>query len=90
MKNIGFLKSTLLFILIAAFILPNFKILAEENLEIISIRINRLNTLEMGIKNHQSEIALDNYQKFNYIIDNNFGLEQLREQAERLVSKYVN
>jgi hypothetical protein len=38
-------------------------------------------------KNHPSEIALDNYEKFDYIINNNGTLEELENKIKQIVTK---
>ena len=51
----------------------------------IVIRINRSN-LESN-DNHQSEIALDNYNEFNYIIENDGSIEELIEKVKQILIK---
>ena len=52
-------------------------LLDDEDLDVISIRVER-NMERMGKENkHESETALDDYRMFNYIVDNNGTLEDL-------------
>ena len=59
----------------------------------ILIRVNRPD-IEENInssrdKAHPSEIALDNFQHFNYIIDNSGSLEELENKIQKIVMKIV-
>lgn len=56
------------------------------NTKIIPVRINRLNKEMYIIKEHSSEIALDDYNQFHYIIDNVGTLDVFRKQSEWLVN----
>ena len=55
----------------------------------ISIRINRNMYLpgggELGYKEHESETALDNYDDWDYIIDNNGTIDDLINQVRRIL-----
>jgi hypothetical protein len=56
----------------------------RENEKVISIRINRNNEYDEKINEHESETALDNYDRFDYIIDNDFTLEHLEREIEKI------
>ena len=49
----------------------------------ILIRINRLGFEDTG--NHESEIALDNYYKFDYIVDNNSTIDDLIKKIREIL-----
>ena len=49
----------------------------------ILIRINRLGFEDTG--NHESEIALDNYDKFDYIVDNNSTIDDLIKKIREIL-----
>lgn len=52
---------------------------------VVTVRINR----ETGrIDNHESETALDNYEHFDCIIDNNHGRESLKKNIYALMENY--
>lgn len=66
---------------------PN-EVESVKNLDGLCIRINRnLCCTDSRDLNHPSEIALDNYTNFDYIIDNNCTLDELRVKVEDLISK---
>lgn len=48
------------------------------------IRLTRTTEVPEEIANHPSETALDNYSKFNYIIDNTGSVEDLYQQLTKL------
>jgi len=59
-----------------------------EDYETIVIRIKRdINTQEL-ISSHDSETALDDWNEWNYIVENNGTLEELRGSAKE-ISKYL-
>ena len=65
--------------------------LLKEKFISISIRIERADKIE--IHNHLSETSLDDYNNWNYIVDNNDTLEVLKESAETVyedVTFHVN
>jgi uridine kinase len=49
---------------------------------IITIRINRGIDRDAEFNQHESETALDNYEYFDYVFENNGTVEELREKAE--------
>ena len=57
----------------------------------LTIRINRDSVLRTGkvfdTDNHESETALDNYQGFDYVIDNNGTIEELKEVVKDILIK---
>ena len=59
-------------------LLDEIEMLKEKYPDAISIRINRDfdNGLSDSEKNHITEIALDNYDKFDYVVDNDNQLEK--------------
>ena len=59
-------------------LLDEIEVLKEKYPKSISIRINRDfdNGLSDSEKNHITEIALDNYDKFDYVVDNDNQLEK--------------
>lgn len=57
--------------------------------ESITIRINRNNDLNNSVNEHPSEKELDFYDKFNYTIDNNGSLDDLRLQAIRIADEII-
>ena len=87
MKNTGFLKSTLLFILIAAFILPNFKILAEENLEIIC-QIEEIDKECQSISKEACQALLQRCKQ--YYEEKSFELEQDISDTSKKEKSYEN
>lgn len=54
--------------------------------KVISIKMNRNAEVDMSIaqKNHYTEIGLDNFFDFDYIIDNNYSLDDLRLKAKEI------
>jgi len=56
---------------------------------ICSVRINRNSAIKMGIKDHESETALDNYENFNYIYENNGTLDDLNTFAEFIAEELM-
>jgi len=57
---------------------------------IIPIRIDRESDLDDATAWHESETALDNYNGFNYFVDNNGSLEDLKESAEKIVNEIIS
>lgn len=57
----------------------------SDKYETYSVRINRPLNREGQQHEHISEIALDGYQEFSYIIENNAGLSELKESAFALI-----
>lgn len=53
--------------------------------ETYSIRINRLMNRDNMLHEHDSEKALDHYQEFSYLVDNNEGLDELRDSAVGII-----
>ena len=57
----------------------------------LTIRINRDSVLRTGklfdTDNHESETALDDYQGFDYVIDNNGTIEELKEVVKDILIK---
>lgn len=54
----------------------------------VVIRVNRQDLLRLGhidIDEHPSEVALDNYSDFDYIIDNNGDMEQLIKRVDQVL-----
>ena len=64
-----------------------FKKDIPKDFTVTTIRINRNLNREASFNEHESEKALDNYNEFNYVIDNNGTLEDLREEAKELISR---
>lgn len=61
--------------------------LGNNGLKAVSVRVER----GTGIQDdHPSETALDDYECFNYLIDNNGTLEELRASAKALVEEIMN
>lgn len=54
----------------------------------ILIRINRVTDNAVGTT-HISETALDDFNDWDYVIDNNYGLEDLRIHAEYILKKHL-
>jgi hypothetical protein len=55
---------------------------------VVSIKMLRDNTddsLTEEQKNHYTEVGLDNYNNFDYIIKNNSSLDELKELAEKVI-----
>lgn len=61
----------------------------EREFDVITIRINRPMNREDITNEHVSEKQLDNYTHWDYIIDNNFGLEELKLEADNIVLDLV-
>lgn len=57
-----------------------------DDCEVIPIRINRNMEQMQMIKQHASELALDDYGQFHYIIDNNDTLDKFRLNSEWVVN----
>lgn len=59
-----------------------------EDINVITIRINRknINTNKGNISSHESEIALNDWKEWNYIVDNNGTLDDLNDSAIKVVS----
>lgn len=64
-----------------------FKKDIPKDFTVTTIRINRNLNREAGFNEHESEKALDNYNEFDYVIDNNGTLEDLKEGAKELISR---
>lgn len=64
-----------------------FKKDIPKDFTVTTIRINRDLNREAGFNEHESEKALDNYNEFDHIIDNNGTLEDLRKEAKELISR---
>ena len=56
---------------------------------VTSIRINRNldNLLSINEKNHITETGLDNYQKFDYVIDNNRDYNYLEKEVSKILEE---
>ncbi len=79
------LESSSLFTLITDVRFPNeIEVFYDmpEDYKIITIRVERKLNTESDIAQHESETALDNYDCWNYIVDNNGSLEDLRYSAK--------
>lgn len=60
----------------------------KEFKDVITIKmIRESEELTSNQQKHQTEIALDNYSDFDYIIDNNKSLKELEERAKLLVKE---
>lgn len=59
---------------------------------VIKIKIKRKNTSELTKKqqNHQSEIDLDNYTDYDYVINNDGTLEDLKEKTKKIIEVIEN
>jgi hypothetical protein len=67
-----------------------FNSLLSDELEVVSIRVERnINTQEI-IANHDSETALDNWLEWNYVVDNNGTLDALKASAEKIVEDILD
>lgn len=64
-----------------------FKKDIPKDFTVTTIRINRDLNREAGFNEHESEKALDNYNEFDYVINNNGTLEDLKEGAKELISR---
>jgi hypothetical protein len=69
--------------------LNEIELFKKEELDIITIRINRPMNREDATNEHVSEKQLDNYTHWDYIIENNFGLEELQLEADNIVLDLV-
>lgn len=58
-----------------------------DNYETITIRINRNINTNKQFAFHDSETALDNWNEYDYIVDNNSNLFELRESATVIVNE---
>ena len=54
---------------------------------LVTVRVNRNNTENVINGEHFSEVALDDYSKFDYIIENDGTLEDLKKKAEEFCEK---
>ena len=54
--------------------------------EVVPVRINRYQENMEMIKQHASEVALDDYETFHYIIENDKSLDDLRQCSDWLIS----
>jgi hypothetical protein len=62
----------------------------DDSYEIIAIRIERnINTQEQ-MASHPSETSLDGWKEWNYIVENNGTLEDLKDSAEVITNDIVN
>jgi hypothetical protein len=59
----------------------------RDNERLISIRINRTNEYNEMTNEHESEKALDSYDKFDYIIDNDSTLEHLEREIAKIAKE---
>lgn len=64
-----------------------FKKDISKDFTVTTIRINRNLNREAGFNEHESEKALDNYNEFDYVIDNNGTLEDLKNKVKELISR---
>lgn len=58
----------------------------------ILIRLRRDLCTDLNLANHPSETSLDNYEGFNYVIDNNGSIEELIEKVKQILitEKIIN
>ena len=54
---------------------------------LVTVRVNRTDKDNVFNSEHFSEVALDEYAKFDYVIDNNGTLEDLKKKAEEFCEK---
>lgn len=54
---------------------------------LVTVRVNRTDKKNVVNSEHFSEVALDEYNKFDYMIDNNGTLEDLKKKAEEFCEK---
>lgn len=59
------------------------------NFNTITIRINRNTDLNNSVNEHPSEKELDFYDKFNYTIDNNGSLDDLKTKAIKIADEII-
>ena len=80
------------FTIITDFRFPNEKWVLDtsEEFRTISIRINRDIFREKMSSLHDSEIALDSFTKFDFIIDNNSTLEKFEENIKDIFQKLLD
>jgi len=64
-----------------------FKKDIPKDFTVTTIRINRNLNREASFNEHESENALDNYNEFDYVIDNNGTLEDLKNKVKELISR---
>lgn len=58
----------------------------DEEYRLVTLRVNRNVTHSAPGQDHASELALDNYNQFDYIIDNTGSLNDLEAAAETIMS----
>ena len=54
---------------------------------LVTVRVNRTDKDNVVNSEHFSEVALDEYANFDYVIDNNGTLEDLKKKAEEFCEK---
>ena len=59
----------------------------NNDVKVISIRINRYGLATMS---HESETSLDDWENWDYIVENNSSLEDLRDSANTIVNDLLN
>ncbi|MFA5484923.1 MAG: hypothetical protein WC260_01615 [Candidatus Pacearchaeota archaeon] len=67
-----------------------FNDINDDNIRVIPIRIERVINTQLNIAQHDSETALDNWNEWCYIIDNNGSIDDLRDSAEVIVQDIIN
>lgn len=82
------------------FIIPDVRfineiayMIAKYPYNIITIRVNRLNfisPLTIEQQYHQSEIDLDNYKGFDYVINCENGLDKLEKKVDKIYKELIN
>jgi hypothetical protein len=63
--------------------------LNSDNCKVVSIRVERNTNNNIGSQ-HESEIALDNWKDWNYVIDNSGLLETLKESAKTIIDDVLS
>jgi nucleoside-triphosphatase THEP1 len=61
-----------------------------KNIQVYTIRIERNNINNNIMNQHHSEIALDHWKEWDYIVDNIGSLEQLKESSNTIINDILN
>jgi len=62
----------------------------KNNLKVVTIRVERTINTNKDAASHDSETALDNWKNWDYIVDNNGSLQDLKNAAQTIVKDVFN
>lgn len=66
------------------------KSIDNDIIKVITVRVERNLDIKDNISSHESEIALDDWNEWNYIIENNGTLKDLQNSSDTIVDDIIN